>query len=61
MSCFILHNVCIDKGEPLDAELLQVVVDEYRDCCGAGGADDGDVQGVAVRDAFIVMASTLQQ
>ena len=61
LSCFILHNVCIDKGEPMfDAELMEVVVDEYKDRCGEGAVDDNDVQGVSVRNAFIVMASTLQ-
>ena len=62
LSCFILHNICIDKGEPaLDAEQMQVVVDEYKDRCGAGAVEDSDVQGAIVRNAFIVMASSLRE
>ncbi len=60
LACFILHNICIDRREPMVAEVVQAAIDEYEVRCGEGAPEEGDVEGNAVREAFVVYANLAQ-
>ena len=59
-ACFILHNICIDRNEPLDDE--EQLVSMYEEVYGDvdGGAMDGGEEKLAIRNLSIDFVSTLE-